>query len=131
MVAIGAGAYGVICRTLRSIILSDHYRGMKAYHARQFEAAITHFEASYRYFVVHPAVDRYRSLRFGVASQNPYPAIGLGNMAFCYGQLRKGAKTIQLYEPLLSEFPCHAVARANLNLLKALAPRKGIESTAR
>jgi hypothetical protein len=70
-------------------------------------------------------LDACRSLLFGVASQNSYRVIALGNMAYCHGQLGEGAKAVELYERVVQMSPEHAVAKASLNLLRAAAPPNG------
>jgi hypothetical protein len=129
---IGAAAYLVFCVLLRLTFARDHSRGMAAYRAGQFQDAIAHFEASRRFFSAHPHVDACRSLLFGAASMNAYRTIALGNMAYCYGQLGDGPKAIGLlYEQLLREVPDHAVAKAEVNMLRAATPRVGAEKSAR
>jgi tetratricopeptide (TPR) repeat protein len=120
---IGATGYLIFCRAMRWMLVRDHTLGMVAYHAGRFEEAISHFEASHRFFSVHRRVDAWRWLLLGVASKNSYRVIALGNMAWCYGQLGDGAKAVELYERVLSEVPDHAVARATLNLLRTAGSR--------
>jgi len=120
----GAIIYLAVCRLLRWTLVRDHTQGMAAYRAGQFRDAISHFEASHRFFCAHPRLDAWRSLVFGVASKNPYRIIALGNMAYCYGQLGDGPKAIELYEQVLREAPDHTLAKASLNLLRAVATSK-------
>jgi tetratricopeptide (TPR) repeat protein len=120
---VGAIVYLIWCRLMRWFLVRDHSEGMRAYRAGRFQDAISHFDASYRFFSTHRRLDAYRALLFGVASQNSYRIIALGNMAYCYGQLGDGAKAIELYERVLQEAPEHAVAKSSLNLLRASVPR--------
>jgi tetratricopeptide (TPR) repeat protein len=120
----GAVIYLVICRSLRALLVRDHTRGMAAYRAGNFQEAISHFQASHRFFSAHRRLDSWRSFVFGVASRNPYRVIALGNMAYCHGQLGEGAKAIELYEEVLREAPDHTLAKSMLNLLKAVPPTK-------
>src|SRR4051812_11638021 len=72
---IGALLYLIFCRVMRARFARDHKSGMRAYHAQKFQDAISHFEASYRFFSTHRWLDTWRSLLFGVASPNPYRVI--------------------------------------------------------
>jgi hypothetical protein len=122
---VGAVIYLISCRLLRFQFTRDHILGMKAYRTGQFRDAITHFEASHRFFSAHRRLDAWRSLLLGVASYNPYRVIALGNMAWCYGQLGERAKAVELFEHVLQEVPDHAGARAGLNMLRASVPHTG------
>src|SRR5450631_2641640 len=84
---LAALAYLIFCNIMRFIFTRDHIAGMKAYRAKQFENAISHFEASRRFFLTHSKLDTYHFLFFGVTSPNPYRIIALCNTAFCYTQL--------------------------------------------
>jgi tetratricopeptide (TPR) repeat protein len=121
-----AGTYYIVSNLLRYWLTRDHIRGMAAYRARRFEDAITHFEASRRFFLAHRRLDAIRSLLFGVACRNPYRTIAIGNMAFCYAQLGNSARAIELYEQVLKEQPDHSVAIANLKLLRPNDPAPAI-----
>jgi tetratricopeptide (TPR) repeat protein len=114
-----AGWGGHVFRVLRRIFAREHTLGIAAYRSRNFEEALSHFEKSYRVFSAHRTLDARRSLAFGVASQNSYRVIALGNMAYCFGQMGDRAKAIDLYEQVLREVPDHAVAVASLNMLRA------------
>ncbi len=116
---LGALAYLVFCRLMRWWLVRDHAQGIRAYRGGRFHDAIAHFDASHRFFSAHRRLDACRSLLFGVASQNSYRIIALGNMAYCHGQLGDAARAIDLYERVLQEVPDHAVARSSLNLLRA------------
>jgi hypothetical protein len=93
---IGALVYLIFCRVMRARFVRDHQNGMRAYHAQKFQDAISHFEASYRFFSKHRRLDTWRSLLFGVASPNPYRIIALCNMAYCYSQTGEGQRAIKL-----------------------------------
>jgi tetratricopeptide (TPR) repeat protein len=127
---VGAIVYLIFCRLMRWSLVRDHTQGMRAYQAGRFQDAIFHFEASHRFFSDHRRLDACRSLLFGVASQNSYRVIALGNMAYCYGQLGDGGKAIELFERVLQEMPEHAVAKSSLNLLRASVPRMGAAQSA-
>lgn len=124
-ILVGGIAYLVFCRMMRWWLVRDHAQGIQAYRAGRFQDAIAHFDASHRYFSAHRRLDAWRSLLFGVASQNSYRIIALGNMAYCYGQLGDGARAVELYERVLQEVPDHAVAKSSLNLLRASGTRTG------
>jgi hypothetical protein len=51
--------------------------------------------------------------------------IAVANMAYCYGQLGNGTKAVELYEQVLREVPDHSLAKASLNMLRAVAPSTG------
>jgi tetratricopeptide (TPR) repeat protein len=120
-VFIAALVYLIFCRVMRAKFVRDHTSGMKAYHAQRFQDAISHFEASYRFFSAHRGLDRWRSLLFGVASRNPYRVIALCNMAYCYSQAGDGAQAIKLYEQALHEKPDCTLAKASLNMLRSVS----------
>ncbi len=116
---ISALIYLLFCRAMRARFARDHKNGMRAYRAQKFEDAISHFEASYRFFSTHRRLDKWRSLLFGVAGPNPYRVLALCNMAYCYSQVGKGQQAIKLYEEALHEQPDCAVATASLNMLRS------------
>jgi tetratricopeptide (TPR) repeat protein len=120
---IAALVYLVFCRIMRAKFVRDHRSGMKMYHAQKFQEAISHFEASYRFFSAHRHLDTWRSLLFGVASPNPYRVIALCNMAYCYSQVGDGQQAIKLYQQALQEEPCCALAKASLNMLHSVSAR--------
>jgi len=115
---IAATVYLAFCRTLRVIFLRDHTFGMRAYHAGEFETAITHYQACRDYFTSHRRLDACRSLMFGVSNRNPFAVVSLGNMAYCHAQLGHREKAIELYQHVLAEAPGHAMAVSMLNLLE-------------
>jgi hypothetical protein len=119
---IGALGYLIFCRVMRARFVRDHKSGMRAYHAQKFQGAISHFEASYRFFSTHRWLDTWRSLLFGVASPNPYRVIALCNMAYCYSQIGEGQRAIKLYEQALHEEPDCTLAKASLNMLHSVSP---------
>lgn len=119
---IAALVYLIFCRVMRAKFARDHKNGMRAYHAHKFQDAISHFEASYRFFSTHRSLDTWRSLLFGVASVNPYRIIAVCNMAFCYGQTGDGQHAVKLYEQALQEEPNCALAKASLNMLHSVSP---------
>jgi small-conductance mechanosensitive channel len=119
---IGALVYLLFCRVMRARFAREHKSGMRAYHAQKFQDAISHFEASYRFFSTHRWLDTSRSLLFGVASPNPYRVIALCNMAYCYSQTGEGQRAIKLYEQALQEKPDCALAKASLNMLHSVSP---------
>jgi tetratricopeptide (TPR) repeat protein len=112
-------AYLAFCRALRTLLARDHAQGMSAYRSGRFEDAIRHFAASHAFFSKHRRMDRWRWLLFGVASPNPYRALALGNMGYCYGQMGEGRKAIELYEQALRESPGYTMAHAALRMLRA------------
>lgn len=111
--------YLIFCRVMRARFVRDHREGMKAYHSQRFEDAISHFDASYRFFSAHRNLDSWRSLLFGVASSNPYRVIALCNMAYCWSQAGNGQRAIELYEQALQEKPDCTLAKASLNMLRS------------
>jgi tetratricopeptide (TPR) repeat protein len=124
-VLVAAAIYLILCYSLRAIFVREHRRGINAYRAGRFADAITHFQASYEYFLVHRWLDTWRSFFFSVASRNSYKVISMGNMAYCHAQLGNREKSIELYEQVLREAPDHPVARATLNILKAAPASSG------
>jgi len=121
-VLFGALFYWLFCRIMRSIFTKDHRAGMKAYQAQRFEKAITHFEASCRYFQAHPRLDRWRSLLFGVSSLNSYQTMALCNAAFCHAQMGNGQKATEVYEEALRTNPDCTLAKTSLAMLRSMGP---------
>jgi len=124
---IAALGYLIFCRVMRARFVRDHRMGMRAYNAQKFQDAISHFEASYRFFSTHPRLDSWRSLLFGVASPNSYRVVALCNMAYCYSQSGYGQQAIKLYEQALLEKPDCAIAKASLNMLNSVSPTTNAE----
>jgi tetratricopeptide (TPR) repeat protein len=129
-VFLAAFMYLIFCRIMRSIFTRDHIAGMKAYRAKQFENAISHFEASRRFFITHKKLDAYRFLLFGVTSPNPYRIIALCNAAFCYTQLGQGKKAMKIFEQVLLEAPDYTSARASLTMLQSSSELSQAKSSA-
>lgn len=127
-VFVAALVYLVFCRAMRLRFVREHRKGMRAYHSRRFQDAISHFEASYRFFSVHRRLDTWRSLLFGVASPNSYRVIALCNMAYCWSQVGDGQRAVALYEQALQEAPGCMLASASLNMLRSAS---SIPNTAR
>jgi tetratricopeptide (TPR) repeat protein len=127
---IAALAYFIFCRIMRGIFTRDHRSGMRAYHARKFQDAISHFESSYRFFSTHRQLDRRRSVLFGVSSQNPYRVMALCNTAYCYSQIGDGQRAITLYEQALHEEPDCALAKGALNMLRSVSTTPTTTSSA-
>jgi tetratricopeptide (TPR) repeat protein len=122
--------YFIFCRIMRTIFTRDHKSGMRAYHARKFQDAISHFESSYRFFSTHRHLDRWRSALFGVLSQNPYRVMALCNSAYCYSQIGDGQRAITLYEQALQEEPDCALAKGSLNMLRSVSTAPNSTSSA-
>jgi hypothetical protein len=118
---IAALIYLVFCRFMRARFVRDHKNGMRAYHAQKFREAISHYEASYRFFSAHRRLDKWRSLFFGVVGPNPYRVVALCNMAYCHAQDGDGRKAIELYEEALREEPDCALAKASLKMLHSVS----------
>jgi hypothetical protein len=120
-ICVAALVYMLFCRFMRTRFARDHKNGMKAYHAQKFREAITHCEASYRFFSAHRWLDQGRSLFFGIASPNSYRVIALCNMAYCHAQSGDGQKARELYEQALREQPNCTLASASLNMLHSVS----------
>lgn len=111
--------YLAFCRTTRFIFARAHYRGINAYRAGDYGAALAFFHESFEFFSKHPRLDRYRSLLLGVSSHSPYRRIALGNIGYCYSQLGEGETAIEYYERVLAEDPENAVALSCLRMLRS------------
>jgi tetratricopeptide (TPR) repeat protein len=127
---VAALVYLVFCRGLRALFARDHKNGMRAYYDQRFQDAISHFDASYRFFAAHRWLDTWRSLIFAVASANPYRVIALCNMAYCYSQTGEGQRAIRLYEQALHEEPNCTLAKASLNMLRSVSPASDLAPSA-
>ena len=125
-ISVAALAYLIFCRLMRALFVRDHRKGMKAYHSQEFHDAISHFEASYRFFSNHRSLDAWRSLLFGVASPNSYRVIALCNMAYCWSQAGDGQRAIALYEQALREKPDCTLAQASLNMLRSVTSTSNV-----
>jgi hypothetical protein len=109
--------YGLSAQRL---FLSNHRRGVRLMKDGQLEEAIDEFEASYRYFQTHPAIDSFRAITTGSGSAVSYREMALLNIAFCYCLLGEGQKARSSYESTLSEFPKSVWANAAMTIINAI-----------
>jgi tetratricopeptide (TPR) repeat protein len=116
---VAAWFYFILCRIIRAIFTRDQNRGMRAVQARNFQDAISHFESSYRFFSTHRQLDKWRSVIFGVSSQNSYRVTALCDSAYCYSRIGDRQRAITLLEQALQEEPDCAVAKDLLDLLRS------------
>lgn len=116
----GALTYLAISFGLRYFIPKNHREGMALVKEKNFEEAIPHFEKSYEFFKKYSWIDKYRFLTLLSSSKMCYKEMALNNIAFCYGQIGNGKKAIEYYHRTLIEYPDNELAKAGLNLLKAV-----------
>jgi tetratricopeptide (TPR) repeat protein len=115
----GALTYLVISLGLRYLIPSDHRQGMTLVKQKYFQQAIPYFQKSYDFFTKYSWIDKYRFITLLSSSKMSYREMALNNIAFCYGQIGDGDKSIEYYNRTLTEYPDNELAKAGLNLLKA------------
>ncbi|WP_336517163.1 tetratricopeptide repeat protein [Pollutibacter soli] len=115
----GIGTYIVVLFLLRVIITRDHRHGMMLVKRGKFAEAIPFFGKSYSLFSKHLWIDKYRFITLLSFSNMTYREMALNNIAFCYGQLGNGAKSVEYYEKTLAMFPENMLAKTALNLINA------------
>jgi tetratricopeptide (TPR) repeat protein len=115
----GLVTYIILQAILRYTITLDHRRGIGLYKDKKYKEAIMEFEKSYAFFSKHRWVDKYKSITLLSASRISYLEMALINMAYCYGQIGKGAKSKELYEEALKEFPDSQMALSALRMLES------------
>jgi tetratricopeptide (TPR) repeat protein len=104
---------------LRFQIPKHHRRGIALFKKKSFSEAIPQFEKSYTFFKNNSWIDRFRFITFMSSSRISYTEMALINMAFCYGQIGDGKRSIELYEKALKEFPDSEMAKASLRMYEA------------
>jgi tetratricopeptide (TPR) repeat protein len=117
--SIGLIAYLLMFYFLKFQIPKYHRRGIAFFKKESFAEAIPQFEKSYLFFKTNPWVDRFRFITLLSSSRMSYTEMALINMAFCYGQIGDGKKSIELYEKTLKEFPDSEIAKASLRMYEA------------
>ncbi len=110
--------YLILSFSLRTIIPSNHRKGMRLFKQKKFEEAIPHFIASYNFFKKYHWLDKYRYLTLLSSSQISYTEMALLNEAFCLSQIENKNEAIKKYEDVLLEFPNSEIAKSALKLLK-------------
>ena len=122
----GAIAYLLYSRGSRALLASAHRQGIRLVKAREWEAAIPEFEASYSHFSARPWLDRWRAILMLSDSAASYREMALVNLAFCLSQLDRGPEAKVAYERALQEFPDSPIAQAALNMIHSVeAPPTG------
>lgn len=116
-VLLAALVYLVLSIGVRNALTRHHRRGMRSFKEERFADAIPCFEQSYNFFTAEPWIDKWRYLVLLSSSRISYREMALLNMAFCYGQIGNGSKSLELYERTLREFPGSKMAEAALRLL--------------
>jgi tetratricopeptide (TPR) repeat protein len=115
----GVLTYLVISMALRYFIPKDHRHGITLVKQKDFQGAIPYFKNSYEFFTKHSWLDKYRFIILLSSSKMSYKEMALNNIAFCYGQIGDGDKSIEYYHRTLTEYPDNEIAKAGLNLLLA------------
>ncbi|WP_152425279.1 tetratricopeptide repeat protein [Nafulsella turpanensis] len=115
----GAATYLGVSFMLRTLVPSDHRKGMSLIRKEKYNEAINYFEKSYSFFKQNDWVDKYRYLTLLSSTRLSYKEMALNNIAFCYGQVGDGGKAREYYEKTLNEFPESGIAKAGLRLLNA------------
>lgn len=116
----GAISYLAVSFSLRWIIPIDHRRGISHVRKQEFEAAIPHFQKSYDFFKEKEWIDKNRYLTLLSSSKMSYREMALINLAFCYGQVGNGTKSLETYHQTLNEFPDCIMAQQAIKLLSSV-----------
>lgn len=111
--------YLALAILLKHVLIRHHRRGVALYKRKEFAAAIPEFEASLAFHQRHPWVDRCRHLLFLSVSPVTYREMALYNIAYCYGQIGEGARSLEYYQRTLAEYPNSELAQAALRFFKS------------
>ena len=103
----GALIYLAVSYMLRTGFAKDHNRGMRLIKQHNYLGATPFFEASYKYFMSHPLIDKHRYLTLLSSPQMCYEEMApLNNIAFSYKRT-------------LESFPNNGLAQAGLKRLES------------
>ena len=120
----GAVIYLLLLFSVRRLIPRFHRKGMKYFKNRQYDLAIDEYKKSYQFFQKNKWIDKYRALFLLSSSRISYSEMALANIAYCYGQIGEGAKSKEIYEEILKEFPNSEIALAAIRMYNSA---KGIK----
>ena len=112
--------YTLLSVGLRTLIPRDHREGIDLVGKKQFKAAISKFEDSYRFFEQYKWVDQYRYVTMLNSSAISFQEMALCNIAYCYTQLGDNVHARQYYDRALSEFAESNLATAGLKYLDTI-----------
>lgn len=116
----GALTYLVLSFGLKYSVAREHSQGIKLVKKQQFDTAIPHFEKSVAFFTKYPWIDKYRYVTMLSSSKEPYKAMGLCNIAFCYCQSGDAIKAKEYYDMTLKEYPENGLAKAGLKMIQTI-----------
>ncbi len=120
----GGFSYFFLAFFLRATISKAERAGLKKLKKEDYENAISDFKRSYEFFKRHDWIDKFRFLTLLTLSRISYKEMALNNIAFCYGQIGKGDKSIEYYEKTLREFPDSVMAKVALRHINSVRKDK-------
>lgn len=118
------GVWFLLVVIVRCTFRFNYQAGITRSTKMKFAEAIPYFEKSYNFFKRYTWLDKFRYLFLLSVSKTCYREMALLNIAFCYGQIGEGKKSIEYYERTLLEFPNSTMAASALRLLKSVAEKQ-------
>ncbi len=116
----GGFSYYFLSFSLKATISKAQRAGLKKLKKEDYKNAISDYKRSYEFFKRHDWIDNYRFLTLLCFSRISYKEMALNNIAFCYGQIGQGDKSIEYYEKTLEEFPDSAMAKVALRHINSV-----------
>ena len=119
----GAGTYLFYSYGSRLLIPSAHRRGMKAMSRENYEAAISEFEASYKFFSEHAWLDKYRAIMMMSPSIWSYREMALMNIASVYAAQGNYEAAKTACQRVLEEYPDNKIAKSTIEMIRSNSPQ--------
>ena len=118
-IVVGTAAYMVLSIGLRRLVPRDHRAGVALFRRERFADAIPRFQRSYEFFTRHRWLDDWRFIALLSSSRISYREMALLNVAYCYGQMGDGERSLECYQRVAQEFPGSRIAEAALRMFEA------------
>lgn len=118
-VPVGAAAYLMLSFGLRRLLPHDHRAGMALFRQGRFAEALPCFQRSYDFFTRRRWLDDWRYVALLSSSRISYREMALLNIAYCYGQMGDGPRSLECYQRVAAEFPGSGMAEAALKMFES------------
>jgi tetratricopeptide (TPR) repeat protein len=118
--ALGAVLYLAWSNISKTLLFTEHRRGVRLTFENRHEEAIQAFQATDALLRRYPWIDRYRWLVALDPSAIAYREMALCNIAFNYAQMGDARRAKAAYEYALAEFPTSEMARNALRLIESV-----------
>ncbi|MCE9557078.1 MAG: hypothetical protein K8T91_27335 [Planctomycetes bacterium] len=102
------------------LIARHHHAAVRLAKKKQFEQAIEEYRQSLAFFERNTWIDRFRFVVMFSLSSISYREMDLLGVAFCYGQIGDGTRSLATYRQCLEEFPDSEMAASALRLLDSV-----------